>query len=318
MKKILAVVIICLFTVCVITCSSAAGNSLHDRIAKICEKIREMAPEEIPYEFGSLEEFTIVPDQKAVLLKCSNNPENVKEILIAAYSKHLYIYCVRSSGSFSGGGSPLERVERAFRAIGNCAVIAEWSEEKQGLRLKFILTDDRKMLTQKFKEFRKQGKYSNSGHWQNVVDLDELKLNVDERTEIFVRLWTEIKYNFANFDLVPEVNWDQVLEDKLPLVRQDQSNKEYAKLLVRCIAELRDGHTDVRMKFCEIFDQAQPALVAKPIDGKAIITKVGNGKDIVKVNLKVGDEEKSWRKKSTLMFLLLQIIDGMTKRSDIY
>jgi C-terminal processing protease CtpA/Prc len=273
---------------CLLTTSTEASRK--DEVAKY---IRGKVIREESYEFGTEREFTLQED-KAVLLKAGDNIDGISEILICltkqfSNSRSIYICCVREQG-VNVGGWGLERIDGAFRAIEKCAVIAEWSEEKKDLRLKLILTDNRKRLAQKFKEFWKQGRFANSGDWKSVIDENESKLSVDERIKIFVRLWTEIKYNFANFDLVPEINWDQVLKDKLPLVRQDQSNKDFAKLLVRCIAELKDGHTDISLKFFEIFDPAQPPLVVRPIEGKTVITEVGNSKDIIKANLKVGDE----------------------------
>lgn len=276
-------VVFCIFT------TSTEASKKDDMAAYIRSKVAQ----EESYEFGTDREF-VLQDDKAILLKCSDNVDGIHEVLICLTdhffnSRSIYIYCV-GKGGISGGGSPLEHRDRAVRVREKCAVVAEWSEEKESLGLKFVLTDDRKYLTQKFKKFLKKGRYSNSGPWQNVVDKNELKLNADERIEIFVRLWTEVKYNFANFDLVPELNWDDVLSEYLPKVMQEQSNKDFAKLLVKCIARLKDGHTDIKMKFYEIFDQAQPALIVRLIEGKAIITEVGDGKDIAKANLKVGDE----------------------------
>jgi len=279
-----AAIILCFFP------TSTEASRKDDIVKYIHSKVIQ----EETYKFGTDREF-ILQDDKAILLKVSDNVDRISEILICltehfSNSRIIYIYCVRNQG-INGGGSPLEYNDGAFRVVEKCAVIAEWQEETQALSLKFILTDDRIRMNQKFREFWKHG-YSISGPWQNVIDIDknELKLNPDERTEIFVRLWTKIKYNFANFDLVPEVSWDQVLEERLPLVRQDQSNKDFAKLLTKCVAELKDGHTKVTMMFFEIFDQAQPALVVKPFEGKAIITEIGKSDDVKKANLTVGDE----------------------------
>lgn len=280
---VIPVIIFCLFT-------SSAEASRRDDITKY---IHSKVIQEEPYEFGTEREFTL-QDDKAILLKVSDNVDGISEILICLTkhffnSRTIYICCVREKG-VNVGGWGLERTDGAFRAIEKCAVTAKWSEEKKDLRLKCILTDDRKRLTLKFKELLKQGRQGTSGDWRSLVDEDGLKLSADERTKIFVRVWAEVKYNFANFDLVPEVNWDRILEKKLPLVRQDQSNKDFARLLIRCIAELKDGHTNIMMKYYEIFDQAQPALVVRAIEGKAIITEAGNSMDVVKANLKVGDE----------------------------
>lgn len=272
---------------------SSHVNATSSRIDNIVADIREMAPLEIAYEFGTDREFVLQDDQP-LLLKCSDNIDGINKILICLtdqfhHSHSIYIICVRKTENNLGAWQ-IDRVDKTFRAIEKCAVVATWSNEKDEFRLKFNLTDDRQQLTDTFKAFWEMGGYANSGNWQNVIDKNALQLNADERIEIFVKLWTEVKYNFANFDLVPNVNWDQVLADMLPQVRRNQSNEDFAKSLVKCIAALKDGHTDVRMKFFEIFDQAQPALVAKPIAGKAIITRIGTSQDIQKANLSIGDE----------------------------
>jgi C-terminal processing protease CtpA/Prc len=287
---LISVIIFCLFT-----CS--AGAAPKGEVQKYVQNVlikqfRNKVTREEPYEFGSDREFVVLKD-KALLLKCSDNVDGISETVIcwtggSSSSDILYIYCITEQ-SFSGGGSPIERVDAAFRPVRKSAVIAEWSREKDGLRLKFVLTDDRKRLNRKFKEFWKRGRFS-CGSWKKVVDEDELELTADERIEIFVRLWTEVKYNFANFDLVPEVNWDDVLEQSLPLVLQDQSNEDFARLLVKCVSGLKDGHTEVSMKLYEIFEQAQPALVVKPVEGKAVITEIGGSEELVKANLKIGDK----------------------------
>jgi carboxyl-terminal processing protease len=260
----------------------------------ICEYIRSKVVRQEAYEFGTEREF-LVREEESLLLKCTENVDGIREILICPTVQHsnslcMYIYCVRKEG-MSGGGSPLERIDRSFRVTDNCAAVAEWTAEGGDIRVRLILTDDRKTLSHRLEEFSKKGRCSIYGPWQNIIDTGEFtKLTPDQRTEAFVLLWSEVKYNFANFDLVAEVDWDRVLRDTLPLARPDQSNKDFAKLLARCIAELRDGHTDVRMRFFEIFDPAQPALTVRPVEGKAIITAIGSSRDITDANLKVGDE----------------------------
>jgi hypothetical protein len=70
-------------------------------------------------------------------------------------------------------------------------------------------------------------------------------ISAEERVAGFVRLWSEVKYNFAFFERVPEVDWDKVLEEYLPKVLQEQSTEEYYRFLEGCIAQLKDGHTTV-------------------------------------------------------------------------
>jgi carboxyl-terminal processing protease len=116
-------------------------------------------------------------------------------------------------------------------------------------------------------------------------------MSADERIEIFVRAWSEVKYNFANFDKVPDLNWDKVLTEYLPLVRKDQTNWEFARLMIRCIAQLRDGHTAIFIPdlVAPIISQ-QPPVQVEYAEGKAIIVAVGNQEDMKQAKLAPGTE----------------------------
>ncbi|HUW81785.1 MAG TPA: S41 family peptidase [Phycisphaerae bacterium] len=74
---------------------------------------------------------------------------------------------------------------------------------------------------------------------------DRAELSAHQRVAGFIRLWAEVKYNYVFFDRVPEVDWDQVLDDYLPRVQRAQTTEQYYRLLQRCVAQLRDGHTSV-------------------------------------------------------------------------
>ncbi|HAY71735.1 MAG TPA: hypothetical protein DCX89_07565 [Saprospirales bacterium] len=66
-----------------------------------------------------------------------------------------------------------------------------------------------------------------------------------ERLVGFIDFWTEVKYNFAFFDQVPEVDWEKVKQDYIPKMLMPQSNTAYYKLLTEICARLNDGHTNV-------------------------------------------------------------------------
>ena len=71
------------------------------------------------------------------------------------------------------------------------------------------------------------------------------ELTSDERLFGFIKFWTEVKYNFAFFDQVPELDWDKVLIDFIPRVQINQDNTSYYKLLSEICALLNDGHTNI-------------------------------------------------------------------------
>ena len=267
-----------------------AGNTIEAVVAKLREKVSE----EIPYKFGTVREFTIVPEQKAVWLKCSDNAEDVKEILIGANSKYLYIYCILSGGSISGGGSTLGRSKGSFRQVGGSAAIGMWERKAEKINVKFQLTDEDNAIAQAWRKLEKAGRFSTLvKSWENLIDDPELifgRLTAEQRIEAFTRLWSEVKYNFSNFDLVPELNWDNVLSEYLPKVMAEQSNDEYFLLLRECIARLKDGHTSVGSSWGNDLPDACPALRIRSVSGKAIITEIVQTDEIKASGIKVGDE----------------------------
>lgn len=56
-------------------------------------------------------------------------------------------------------------------------------------------------------------------------------LSEDEKVAGLSKFWSEVKYNFVNFDLVPDVNWDALYLEYLPKIRQTKSTVEYYKLM---------------------------------------------------------------------------------------
>lgn len=293
MKKLLAVLILCLFVV---------NSSANERIDSTVAKLREKVSQEIPYEFGTVEEVTVIPDQKAVLLKCSNNPEDVEEILIGANSKYLYIYCIRTDGSVSGGGGTWKEGPGSFRQVGygGSAAIGMWEYKDEKIHVKFQLTDDDNAIVQSYRKLEKAGKSFPNGRfsrmiksWNALLDNPELlfpRLTQAQRVEGFARLWSMVKFNFANFDLVPELNWDDVLSEYLPKVMADQSNGAYSLLLQECIARLRDGHTSVSTSGGNGLPTASPPLRIRSVGGKAIVTELAETEEIKASGINPGDE----------------------------
>ncbi|HUW19583.1 MAG TPA: S41 family peptidase [Sedimentisphaerales bacterium] len=275
---------------------SNAGSS----IDTIVEQLREKVSREIHYEFGTVEEVTIVPDQDAIRLNCSDNPENVKEILIGASSEHLFIYCVLSSGSVKGGGSTWQEVPGSFRQVGGSAAIGMWERHDDRIHVRFQLTDDDNAIIQSYrklgqaaKSFPKRRFSQAINNWADILDHPEALfpgLTTEQRVEAFVRLWSTVKFNFANFDLVPELNWDDVLSEYLPKVMQDQSNDKYILLIRECMALLKDGHTSVSSSWGDGLPTACPPLEIRSAGGKAIVTKITETEEIKSSCIKPGDE----------------------------
>ncbi len=113
--------------------------------------------------------------------------------------------------------------------------------------------------------------------WESPAILTPYKENISENEKILGlgKLWSEVKYNFVNFDLVPDVKWDALYVEYLPKVRQTKSTFEYYKVLMEMIAKLRDGHSNVYMPR-ELRDNiySRPLLRTDLIEEKVVVTDV--------------------------------------------
>jgi carboxyl-terminal processing protease len=119
------------------------------------------------------------------------------------------------------------------------------------------------------------------------------ELPEDERVAGLSRVWSEVKLNFANFDLVPQLDWDALFLQYLPKVRAARATRDYYDVLTELVARLHDGHTGVipPRELWETTDRA-PLLRLRAIAGKAIVTyvdaelarRVAVGDEIVAVN----------------------------------
>lgn len=101
-------------------------------------------------------------------------------------------------------------------------------------------------------------------------------LSVDERVAGLSRLWAEVKFNFANFDLVPDgLDWDSLYVATLPRVRGEVSTLDYYRVLQSVVARLHDGHTNVWLPPA-LADRAtaQPGLGTRLVEGRVLIDKV--------------------------------------------
>ncbi len=69
------------------------------------------------------------------------------------------------------------------------------------------------------------------------------EFNYTNRIAGLSKAWSEAKWNFANFDGVPDLNWDSLYYELIPKVIEANSEVEYYKLLMNFYSHLNDGHS---------------------------------------------------------------------------
>jgi len=89
------------------------------------------------------------------------------------------------------------------------------------------------------------------------------------------KAWAEAKFNFANFDLVPDLNWDSIYHAYIPKVTKTNSAEDYFRVLADFYRHLQDGHSAIfppQDKFDEMFSNLP--VRTQMMDGKLVITDV--------------------------------------------
>ncbi|MBW1679532.1 MAG: hypothetical protein JRJ08_05245 [Deltaproteobacteria bacterium] len=113
--------------------------------------------------------------------------------------------------------------------------------------------------------------------WENSIFNTPYQVNISENEKIagLSKLWSEIKYNFINFDLVPDINLDNLYLAYLPKVRETASTLEYYKLLQKFCVFFKDGHTGVNFpKELRSQTSGRVPIQTRLVEDRVIITKV--------------------------------------------
>jgi carboxyl-terminal processing protease len=106
------------------------------------------------------------------------------------------------------------------------------------------------------------------------------------RIASLARLWSEAKYNFVFLDQRKNLDWDSMLELYLPRVMNAKSNEEYVGILKEAAALLADGHTGVQGGPAT----DEPALRIQPVEGRPVLTGIGDVPALKAAGLQPGME----------------------------
>ena len=218
---------------------------------------------------------------QAARLDCGQLGCGATEVLIWPTESVMHLYCVWDDGHISKRGT--RRTNARISWIPAPPVVLfwlDWKSSGETVTIRLTAETDKDKLAEALKEIEQR--------WQE----ERKSLNVitaEERLSGFARLWSAVKYNFAFFDQVPELDWDAVLDAYLPRVLQDQTTQEYYRVLQECVARLRDGHTDVTPATA-VTDTDMPPLLIRPVEGKAVVADLVNTEELSKASVRRGME----------------------------
>lgn len=101
------------------------------------------------------------------------------------------------------------------------------------------------------------------------------QLSEEERVAGLSKVWAEVKFNFVNFEFVPQLDWDAEYMSYLPKVRQAKSTLEYYRLLAELVGKLHDGHTNLYFPTdLNTVAHARPLIRTRLIEDRVFVAAV--------------------------------------------
>ena len=246
--------------------------------ASTLEEIRDSITKEYSYEFGT--EMEIIAKKGDVIRVILNeNPSGRKELFLLLMDDMFRWWFPMKYGTGGGRGGRHYNSTDNFFGMGfiNTLYLNIIESTNDNIKIK-VHMDNSEVFQQKRIEIAQ-----NKAKRNNEPDT----IDIDERLEGFICLWSEVKYNFAFFDQVPDLDWDEVLEEYLPQIRNATKTEEYYLLLERCIAQLNDGHTTV---YPPSRSWAQLPFQLADVNGKPIVAEVAKVALLIEPQLKPGLE----------------------------
>lgn len=190
----------------------------------------------------------VLPIGQAIQFNCAENSYGLKDFYVHPAEDGLIWLCYRDTD-----GNVIDRraarfgdLEGSIQPVADMPLLAimKWEVANASLLLRFCLSSN-KQRNQRELEIQSSGESKMASGSKVHGAYPPILLSEIERLAGFTRLWSEVNFNFAFFDQVPDVDWDQVLIEYLPKIQQAETARDYYRVLQRCIALLEDGHTSV-------------------------------------------------------------------------
>ena len=116
--------------------------------------------------------------------------------------------------------------------------------------------------------------WNDADFWESPSIKTPYKENISNEEKIagLSKFWSEAKYNFINFNLVPDLDWDKTYLEFIPKVLATRSTLEYYRVLQEFCGKLKDSHTNVYFpKELQTEVNAGPAITTRLIEGRVVI-----------------------------------------------
>ena len=114
--------------------------------------------------------------------------------------------------------------------------------------------------------------------------------SVEQKIWALMQVWAEVRFNFAFFNQVPDLDWDQEVKNIIPRILASYDKASFYTVLQELVARLDDGHTFIMPPLEEMESLDHPAVELEMIDDKIIVTRVGKNSENERYGIKPGLE----------------------------
>ncbi len=119
-----------------------------------------------------------------------------------------------------------------------------------------------------------------------------MKETLLEKLKGLYKVYYEIKHNYPDKQKLRDIKWEEALERFQKLVIESESIDEYYSVLMRYVSLVNDGHTLIMPPWLanpQASSFSKPALELDYIEGKIIVSRVGNVEELHRYNIMPGD-----------------------------
>ncbi len=125
---------------------------------------------------------------------------------------------------------------------------------------------------------------------EGAVENEGTLLTENEMVWGLMQVWAETKFNFAYFDQVPDLEWDKEVQRLIPRVLAAKDRMEYYQILRELVAKLNDGHSFILPPEAIDGTYDNPPVEIQLVEGKVVLTRVGDTREIRNAGLRPGME----------------------------
>jgi len=124
----------------------------------------------------------------------------------------------------------------------------------------------------------------------DTADAAEWRGTAEQKVWGLMQVWGTVKYNFAFFERLPDLDWDAAVQAAIPRVLDAPDQEEYYRRLNELTALLHDGHTLVVSPSMREGSFDNPPVEFQVVEDRIVLARTGDTEEIQTQGIRPGME----------------------------